>query len=58
MQTRGNPVSMRAREADGEEKDYYWNKMISVYKGFNTYRARANNASGRNVPLIVLEPMR
>ncbi len=58
MQTRGNPVTMRAREAIGEEKDYYWNKMIAVYKGFNTYRARANSAAGREVPLIVLEPVR
>jgi deazaflavin-dependent oxidoreductase (nitroreductase family) len=57
MQTRGNPVNMRAREAEGEEKDYYWNKMLTVYKGFNAYRARANNASGRAVPLLVLEPV-
>ncbi len=55
MQLRNRVVEMRAREAEGEEKAALWEKMTTVYKGFNTYRERAGMASGRDVPLMVLE---
>ncbi|WP_372748033.1 nitroreductase/quinone reductase family protein [Litorivivens sp.] len=56
MQIGRKPVAMLAREAHGEEKDYFWGKMMEVYQGFDDYQERASAVSGRVIPLIVLEP--
>lgn len=56
MQIGRKPVKMVAREAEGEEKQLYWNKMLEIYKGFNDYQDRADMVSGRVIPLMILEP--
>ena len=56
MQIGRKPVNMIAREAEGEEKAFYWEKMQQIYKGFNDYQDRASLVSGRVIPLLILEP--
>jgi deazaflavin-dependent oxidoreductase (nitroreductase family) len=44
--------SVRARLAEGEERDRLWRAMNAQYEGFEDYRERA----GREIPVFVLEP--
>ena len=46
-------LNVRAREAEGEERDRLWQKMTEVYPGFDLYDERA---AGRRIPVVVLEP--
>ena len=55
MQTGRQAVDMVAREAEGEEKSRLWSAMLEIYKGFDEYQQRADAASGREIPLMVLE---
>jgi len=43
---------VRARVAEGEERDRLWKAMNAQYEGFDHYRERA----GREIPVFVLEP--
>ena len=49
----GQPVEYTARQADGEEREKYWNMAVSYYKGYELYKIRAAH---RQIPVIVLEP--
>ena len=59
---RANPVArlrvgrdvrdVRAREADGAERDRLWALAAAGYPGYESYRARIS----RRIPVIVLEP--
>ena len=42
-----------AREAGGDEYNYYWQMAVSYYAGYEKYRERA---VPRRIPVIVLEP--
>ena len=55
MQIGTETLEMKAREATGAEKKQLWQHMTQVYKGFDTYQLKADAASGREVPLMVLE---
>lgn len=56
MQIGRKPLAMLARQAEGEEKQFYWDKMMEIYKGFDDYQDRASMVSGRVIPLMILEP--
>ena len=43
-----------AHEAEGDERNKYWQLALSYYAGYEKYEERA----GRKIPVIVLEPMR
>ncbi len=43
---------VRARVAEGEERDRLWQLMVGVYGGYESYRQRTE----REIPLVVLEP--
>lgn len=43
-----------AHDAEGEEYDFFWGKITEVYPDFEMYRLQARAASGRNVPLVIL----
>jgi deazaflavin-dependent oxidoreductase (nitroreductase family) len=43
---------VRARVAEGEERDRLWQLMVGVYGGYESYRRRTE----REIPLVVLEP--
>lgn len=44
---------VRARVADGEERDRLWEKFVAMYPGSEFYR---RNAQGRQIPIVVLDP--
>ena len=49
---KGEKRRVRAREAEGEERERLWNRMAEVYPTYNDYQARTE----RMIPVIVLEP--
>jgi deazaflavin-dependent oxidoreductase (nitroreductase family) len=52
VQVRGSHRKVRARLAEGDERDELWRRMNEQYGGFDDYRAR----TGRQIDLVVLEP--
>lgn len=44
---------VRARLADGEERDRLWQKMVAKFPGYEFYK---RNAKGRQIPVVVLDP--
>ncbi len=52
VQVRGRRRKMRARFAQGEERDQLWRRMNDQYGGFDDYRAR----TAREIEVVVLEP--
>lgn len=52
----GNFEPYRAREATGEERERLWDLAVTYYSGFADYQRRANESSGRQIPVMVLEP--
>jgi F420H(2)-dependent quinone reductase len=44
-----------AREAQGEEREKYWNMALSYYRGYDLYKKRAAH---RVIPVMVLEPVK
>jgi deazaflavin-dependent oxidoreductase (nitroreductase family) len=51
----GNLREYVAREAEGEEREKYWNMAVSYYKGYELYRIRAAH---RQIPVMILEPVK
>jgi F420H(2)-dependent quinone reductase len=49
----GNRVPVRAREAEGEERDRLWQAMADGYKSYDAYKERTS----RRIPVFVLEPL-
>lgn len=49
----GQRRRVRAREAEGEERERIWNRAVAVYPDYETYQQRA----ARRVPVVVLEPL-
>jgi len=48
-------MRVRARTAEGEERDRLWAMMRDGYPPFDDYQARAGR---REIPVVVLEPQR
>jgi len=46
-------IPVRARVAEGPERDQLWQRVNDNYDGYQTYQARAG---GRLIPVVVLEP--
>ena len=49
---RGERRRVRAREAEGEERERLWKRMVEVYPAYAHYQARTE----RRIPVLVLEP--
>ena len=45
---------VRAREAEGEERERLWRQLADVYSGYDKYARKTS----RRIPVIVLEPAR
>lgn len=45
-------IPVRAREADGGERERLWHAMSAKYPGYERYRQRTS----RKIPVVVLEP--
>jgi len=43
-----------AREIEGEERQRYWDLVVSYYEGYEAYKKRASH---RKIPVMVLEPI-
>ena len=43
-----------AREAQGPERELYWQKAVELYPGYAGYRQRA---APRSIPVVILEPV-
>lgn len=52
VQVRGARRNVRARIAEGEERDELWRRMNDQYAGFEHYRERTD----RHINVFVLEP--
>lgn len=55
IETSGTRVPVRARVADGAERARLWKRVNDNYDGYATYQKRA---TGRTIPVILLEPAR
>ena len=44
---------VRAREAEGEERDRLWAHMVSLYPAYDSYQKKTS----RRIPVVVLEPV-
>lgn len=53
VQVNGIPTRFIARQAEGDEREKYWQMAISYYKGYELYAIRAAH---RQIPVLVLEP--
>ncbi len=53
MEIRGERSAHTAREADGDEREEIWARMVEMYSGYERYRSRA----GRKIPVLVLTPV-
>lgn len=45
-------VKVRARDADGEERDRLWAQMVAMYPSYANYQKKTE----RRIPVVVLEP--
>ena len=52
---KGTSVEYMAREAEGEEREKYFQLAVSQYGGYQKYKERAAH---RQIPVMVLEPKR
>ena len=43
---------VRAREAEGEERERLWRDMADVFPGYDNYAKKTS----RRIPVVVLEP--
>jgi deazaflavin-dependent oxidoreductase (nitroreductase family) len=46
-------LRVRAREAEGEERDRLWALMVSAYPAYDSYQKKTT----RRIPVVVLEPV-
>lgn len=53
VQILGRSTRYVAREAQGEERERYWQLAVSYYAGYEKYKARAGK---RTIPVMLLEP--
>jgi F420H(2)-dependent quinone reductase len=44
---------VRARDAEGEERDRLWAQMVSLYPAYEAYQRKTE----RRIPVVVLEPV-
>ena len=58
VEYRGGIEERIAREATGAERDTLFERMAGDFANFDAYQKRATAASGRRIPVIVLERVR
>ena len=51
VQIRGSHVPVRAREAEGEEREQLWEQMNRMWPHYEEYQAKTD----RRIPVVVLE---
>jgi deazaflavin-dependent oxidoreductase (nitroreductase family) len=53
IDVRGRRIAVRPREADAGEREQLWRVVNDNYDGYEVYQHRA---TGRQIPVVVLEP--
>lgn len=53
IDVRGKRIAVRSREADAAEREQLWRLVNDNYDGYEVYQQRA---TGRTIPVVVLEP--
>ena len=53
VQVGGKHVRVRARDAEGEERERLWRQMVDVYASYAEYEKKTT----RRIPVVVLEPV-
>jgi deazaflavin-dependent oxidoreductase (nitroreductase family) len=51
IQVKADRIPVRAREAEGEERDRLWSRMTEVWPAYDDYQKRTD----RRIPIVVLE---
>lgn len=51
VEIRGERIAVRAREAEGDERDRLWRAMTDGYAGYDDYQQK----TARRIPVFVLE---
>jgi deazaflavin-dependent oxidoreductase (nitroreductase family) len=54
IDVRGKRIAVRAREAQAAEREQLWRLVNDNYDGYEVYQERA---TGRTIPVVVLEPV-
>jgi len=55
VEWKGTSCEYVAHEAEGEEREKFWNKAVSYYKGYELYQIRTAH---RLIPVMILEPVK
>jgi F420H(2)-dependent quinone reductase len=50
----GERLHVRARDAEGEERERLWAQMVAIYPAYESYERKTS----RRIPVVVLEPSR
>ena len=53
IQVRADQIKVRARTAEGDEREDLWRQMADLYPPYNDYQA----ATDRKIPVVVLEAL-
>ncbi|RMF24973.1 MAG: nitroreductase family deazaflavin-dependent oxidoreductase [Deltaproteobacteria bacterium] len=53
VQIGGRTIAVRAREAEGEERDRLWRRAVELMADYAVYQERTS----RRIPVVVLEPV-
>lgn len=53
VQVNGQKAEYSARQAEGDEREKYWQMAVSYYKGYDIYKIRAAH---RQIPVMILVP--
>ena len=51
IQVKADRIPVRAREAEGEERERLWSRMTEVWPAYDDYQKRTD----RRIPIVVLE---
>lgn len=54
IQVGPDTVEVRARIAEGEERDRLWGTMAAIWPDYNAYQTKTD----RQIPVVVLEPIK
>ena len=52
VQIKGDVLNLTAREANEEERQQYWSKLVAMYPTFEDYQSWTD----RVIPLVICEP--
>lgn len=53
IQVGGQRIRVRAREAEGAERERFWSRVVQAMPRYADYKARTS----RRIPVVVLEPV-